>query len=229
VEEKLMALHTIRIFSYFERIWHWSQMLLIFILVFTGLAVHGTHDLIDFDLAVTIHSIVAVLLLVLWAFVTFWLFTTGEIRHFIPAMTSKCGKTLLSVARYYAFGIFKGEHHPYQKTMLRKHNPLQGISYLLLKIVIFPTIWISGIAYLLLSVGVVDFSGIISTEAIAIIHYMAAVVIIMFIIIHVYLLTTGHSFKEHVMPMINGRDKVDLTKEQYDYLVTHDPDKIELD
>ncbi len=224
-----MALYTVRIFSIFERIWHWAQALSIFILVFTGLAIHGTHDLIDFRLAVTIHSIVAVLLLVLWAFATFWLLTTGEIRHFIPAMTNKCGKTLLSVARYYAYGIFKGEHHPYQKTMLRKHNPLQGISYLLLKMIIFPAVWISGIAYLLLSVGLVDFSAIISHESIAIIHYIAAVIIIMFVIIHIYLLTTGHSFKEHVMPMINGSDKVELTKEQYDYVLSNEPNKIKFD
>jgi thiosulfate reductase cytochrome b subunit len=165
---------------------------------------------------------------VLWAFVTFWLFTTGEIRHFVPAMTAKCGKTLLSVARYYAFGIFKGEHHPYQKTMLRKHNPLQGMSYLLLKIVVFPTVWISGIAYLLFSVGLVDFSDYISHQVIAIVHYISAIVIVMFVILHVYLLTTGHSFKEHVMPMIDGKDKVDLTKDQFDYLMANEPQKIDL-
>jgi thiosulfate reductase cytochrome b subunit len=224
-----MAKHTIRVFPLFERVWHWGQALSIFILVFTGLAIHGTHELIPFGLAVTIHTIVALLLLLLWAFATFWLFTTGEIRHFVPAMTLKCRNTLQSVIRYYAFGIFKGEHHPYEKTMLRKHNPLQGISYLLLKMVVFPAIWISGIAYLLLSVGLVDFSSVISHGMIAIIHTIAAVVIIMFVILHIYLLTTGHSFKEHLMPMISGKDKVDLTKEQYDYLLTNEPEKLKLD
>lgn len=224
-----MAKHTIRVFPLFERIWHWGQALSIFILVFTGLAIHGTHVLIPFGLAVTIHTIVALALLVLWAFATFWLFTTGEIRHFVPTMTMKCRNTLQSVIRYYAYGIFKGEHHPYEKTMLRKHNPLQGISYLLLKIVIFPAIWISGIAYLLLSVGLVDFSDVISHGMIAVIHTIAAVIIIMFVILHVYLLTTGHSFMEHLMPMISGKDKVDLTKEQYDYLLTNEPEKLKLD
>lgn len=224
-----MAIHTIRVFPIFERIWHWGQALSIFILVFTGLAIHGIHDWIDYGLAVTIHTIVALALLVLWAFATFWLFTTGEISHFVPAMTLKCRNTLLSVARYYAWGIFHGEHHPYQKTMLRKHNPLQGISYLLLKVTVFPAIWISGIAYLLLSVGMVDFTGIVSLNLIALVHTVAAVIIIMFVILHVYLLTTGHSFKSHLMPMISGKDKVDLTKEQYDYLLANEPQKLEMD
>ncbi|MGD8912670.1 MAG: cytochrome b/b6 domain-containing protein [Candidatus Thiodiazotropha sp.] len=224
-----MAVCTIRIFSLFERIWHWSQALSIFILIFTGLAIHGTHDLIDFGLAVTIHTIVALALLVLWAFATFWLFTTGELRHFIPTMTPTCRSTLLSVARYYAYGIFKGEHHPYEKTMLRKHNPLQGVSYLTLKIVVFPAIWISGIAYLLESVGLVDLSAILGVGLVAIIHTAAAVVIIMFVILHIYLLTTGHSFKAHLMPMINGKDEVDLTKDQYDYLLVNEPKRLDID
>lgn len=224
-----MAVYNIRVFPLFERIWHWVQTLLIFILLFTGLAIHGTHDLIDFRLAVTIHTIAALALLVLWAFVTFWLFTTGEIRHFVPTMTLKCRLTLLSVVRYYVYGIFKHESHPYQKTMLRKHNPLQGISYLQLKIVIFPAVWISGIAYLLLSVGVVESYGIITLGFIAQVHTIVAVVIIMFVIVHVYMLTAGHSFMAHLMPMINGRDKVDLTKEQYDYLITNEPGKLKID
>jgi hypothetical protein len=29
--------------------------------------------------------------------------------------------------------------------------------------------------------------------------------------------------------MINGKDKVDLTKEQYDYLVSNEPEKLKLD
>ncbi|MET0068127.1 MAG: cytochrome b/b6 domain-containing protein [Candidatus Thiodiazotropha sp.] len=222
-----MAMHKVRVFSLFERIWHWSQAASIFILIFTGLAIHGTHDWIDYETAVTLHSIVAVALLVLWAFVTFWLFTTGELRHYIPNLTIKCQKTLLSVARYYAYGIFKGEHHPYQKTILRKHNPLQGVSYLMLKIVVFPVIWITGILYLLSSLGVIELSAYLSVGLVAVIHTIATVVIIMFVIIHVYLLTTGHSFKEHLMPMINGRDRIDLTKEQYDYLVCNDPERLE--
>ncbi len=224
-----MAIHTIQIYRRFERFWHWCQAVSIFALVFTGLAIHGTHNLIPFGLAVTIHTIVAVALLVLWAFATFWLFTTGEWRHFVPTMTPQCRGNMLITLKYYSYGIFKGEHHPYEKTMLRKHNPLQMISYLLLKIVIFPAIWISGIVYLLLSIGLVDSFGIVSLGTIAIVHTIAAIAVIVFVIAHIYLLTTGHSFKEHVMPMITGDDKVDLTKDQYDYLLANEPDKLKFD
>ena len=205
--------HTIQVFKLFERIWHWSQAASIFILIFTGLAIHGVNPLINFETAVTVHTAVALALLLLWVFASLWLLTTGQWHHYIPTE-----KNLLNVARFYAFGIFKGESHPYRKTYLRKHNPLQAITYLLVKTMIFPAIWISGIAYLLISIGQGDFLNFIGIEFIAFAHTVAAIAVIVFIIAHIYLLTTGHSFKEHVKPMITGYDEVELTVEEWAYL-----------
>ena len=205
--------HTIQVYKLFERIWHWSQAASIFTLIFTGLAIHGVNNLISFETAVTVHTTVALALLLLWIFATFWLFTTGQWRHYIPTE-----KNLFKVARFYAYGIFKGEHHPYRKTYLRKHNPLQAITYLLVKTMIFPAIWISGIAYLLISIGQGAFLDFIGIEFIAFVHSVAAIAVIVFVIAHIYLLTTGHSFIEHVKPMITGYDEVELTVEEWAYL-----------
>lgn len=209
----------VEVFKRFERFWHWSQMALIFILVISGFGVHGVHNLMPFSKMVDTHTFAALVLLVIWIFATFWLFTTGQWKHYLPTT-----KNMAKVARYYAFGIFKGEDHPYHKTYLRKHNPLQAITYLLVKTVIFPAIWISGIAYLLVSFGMAEFS--VSTGFIAVVHTIAAIAIVIFVIAHVYLLTTGHSFVEHVKPMITGYDDVDLDNEELAYLKKHEPDRI---
>ena len=216
-----MSVHTIRVFKRFERIWHWSQMALIFTLIFTGFAIHGVYDFIKFGQAVTIHTWAAGLLLLLWAFAIFWLFTTGQWRHYLPT-----GKNFVKVARFYAFGIFKGEEHPYRKTYRRKHNPLQALTYLLVKIVIFPAIWISGIAYLLISFGQQDLFGPVGLGLIATVHTIAAIAIVIFVIAHVYLLTTGHSFIGHVKPMITGYDEVELSDEELAYLRADKPDML---
>ena len=50
--------------------------------------------------------------------------------------------------------------------------------------------------------------------------------IIAFVIIHVYLLTTGHSFAAHVKPMITGYDTLDLTPEEEAYLAADEPGRI---
>ena len=166
-----MSVHRIRVFKRFERIWHWSQMGLIFTLIFTGFAIHGVYDLVPFGTAVTVHTWAAILLFFLWAFAIFWLFTTGQWRHYL-----------------------------------------------------FPAAWISGIAYLLISFGQQDLLGPIGLGLIAMVHTIAAIAIVVFVIVHVYLLTTGHSFSEHVKPMITGYDKVELSDEELAYLRSNEPD-----
>lgn len=73
-------------------------------------------------------------------FERFWHLTTGTWRHYVPTTNG-----LLRVAIFYVYGIFKGERHPYRKAYWRKHNPLQALSYLALKLFLLPAIWISGV------------------------------------------------------------------------------------
>jgi len=42
----------------------------------------------------------------------------------------------------------------------------------------------------------------------------------------VYLLTTGHSLEEHVMPIVDGFDEVDLPSEEEAYLESDEPSHI---
>ncbi len=208
-----MSMQQVKVYSLFERFWHWSQVLLIFTLLFTGFALHGLYDLMSFKMSVIVHTYAALALVVLWIFAIFWHLTTGTWKHYLPTT-----RGLWQVIRFYAFGIFKGEHHPYRKAFWRKHNPLQAISYLSLKLILFPIIWISGIAYLTYGFWNHIPNALIWFEIIANIHVLTAFVILAFIIIHVYMLTTGHSFVEHVRPMFTGYDEVDLTEAEEAYL-----------
>ena len=73
----------------------------------------------------------------------------------------------------------------------------------------FPVIWLSGLAYLsygLWSQGAVTNAAL---EGVALVHTAAAFAMLVFIILHIYLLTTGHSFVGHVRPMIDGYDDVE--------------------
>ena len=211
-----MNLHKVMIYSHFERVWHWSQALAILILLFTGLRIHGLHHVMSFEQAVSVHTFVALALLVLWAFATFWLFTTGNWKHYMP---TKQG--LWRVVRFYAYGIFKGEKHPYRKAYWRKHNPLQAVAYLSLKIGIFPMIWISGLLYLYVVLGGTWFTVVNFPETIAWVHTLAAYLILLFLIIHVYMLTIGEGFIKHVKPMINGFDDVDLSRSLSDFPIDY--------
>jgi thiosulfate reductase cytochrome b subunit len=216
-----MSTRKVMIYTRFERFWHWTQMALIMSLLFSGFGIHGLHHMISFELADRIHTLSAVGILVLWLFVIFWLLTTGAWKQFMPT-----GQGLWRVVRFYSYGIFKGESHPFRKAYQRKLNPLQALTYLALKLVLFPAIWLSGIAYL--TYGLWErfaFSGT-PFEAVALIHTAAAFAIMAFVIIHVYMLTTGHSFVAHVTPMITGFDDVDLSSEEEAYLESDKPGHI---
>ena len=187
------------LFTRFERFWHWSQAALIIALLFSGFAIHGSHALLDFRSAVVIHELAAWLLIALWLFAVFWHFTTGQWRQYIPTL-----ENVGRVARYYALGIFSGAPHPYRITRRHKHNPLQRIAYLVVLAVINPLVWVSGLVYLFwgrLKPLVPDWLGL---EQVAVTHTAAAFLMLLFLIVHIYLSTTGATPLAHFKAMISG-------------------------
>ncbi|MDQ2092754.1 cytochrome b/b6 domain-containing protein [Rhodalgimonas zhirmunskyi] len=214
-----MAKRCVKVYPRFERLWHWSQVVLIVVLMFTGFGINGLHHTLHFGPAVMLHTIAALALLVLWIFATFWLFTTGTWRQFIPSMEG-----MMQVALFYAWGVFQGKKHPYKKVLLRKHNPLQAATYFGLKWFVFPAIWSTGLLYLTYnwwgaSVSEPSFA----LWVVANLHLLSAYVIAAFVIVHVYLLTVGHGFRAHVRPMVTGYDEVELTAEEEAYLAADEP------
>ncbi|MCW8842603.1 MAG: cytochrome b/b6 domain-containing protein [Rhodobacteraceae bacterium] len=215
-----MTKRIVKVYPRFERFWHWMQVVLIMALMVTGMGLNGVHPLIPFGPAVMLHTLAALALLALWIFATFWLFTTGTWKQFIPKIEG-----MVSVARFYAYGVFKGEEHPYEKIFWRKHNPLQAATYFVLKWFIFPAIWVTGLLYLTYNFWAGS-NSVVAITIIANLHLFAAYVIGAFIIVHIYLLTVGHGFRQHVKPMVTGYDEIDLTPEQEAYLETNEPGRL---
>ena len=189
------------LFTRFERFWHWSQAGLIICLLFTGFAIRGSHSLLDFHAAVRMHEIAAWLLVTLWVFAIFWHLTTGQWKHYIPTLDR-----IMAMIRYYAYGIFTGEAHPYRVTLERKHNPLQRLAYLGVKLAINPLVWVSGMLYLFWGSVRVLMPAWLSLEQVAGLHALGAFMMLSFLIIHVYLATVGHTPMAHIKAMITGWD-----------------------
>jgi thiosulfate reductase cytochrome b subunit len=96
----------------------------------------------------------------------------------------------------------------------------------MLKIVLFPAIWITGLAYLFYFAWRDVPHATQWLTGVAMVHTAAAFMILAFVLIHVYMLTIGHSFRAHLMPMINGFDEVDLSPEEEAYLSKDQPGDI---
>ena len=113
---------------------------------------------------------------------------------------------------YYLVGIFKGEPHPTIKTQLRKLNPLQRIIYLVFKIVLVPMTIISGIMYMLYKSFDLNNKVVVEDyplESIAFWHTLGAILLIVFLIIHVYMTTTGETPTSNINAMITGYEDLE--------------------
>ncbi len=193
------------IYKGFERIWHWGQASLIIFLALTGFEVHGSYHIFGFEKAVEFHRDASWILIGLIILAIFWHITTGEWRHYIPTT-----KLLKEQINYYLSGIFKGVPHPTEKTELSKLNPLQRIVYLGFKIILIPITIASGILYMLYKT--IDQNNLIVIEdyplsSIAFWHTLGAILLMIFLVVHVYMTTTGRTPTSNIKAMITGYEE----------------------
>ena len=195
---------TTYLYTRYERFWHWLQMVLIFLLLTTGFEIHGLYSLIGFEQAVEVHNFVGITWLIAFVFFVFWVFTTGEWRQYVPTT-----KKMFAVVRYYLYGIFRGETHPVPKRRDAKHNPLQRITYLILAAILLPVQMVSGLLYWgYNSWPAWGLSGL-SLEVVAMVHMAGAFAILSFVVVHLYMITTGHTVSAHTRAMITGWEEVE--------------------
>jgi len=124
---------------------------------------------------------------------------------------------MIEVIRYYAYGIFRGESHPFPKQKKAKHNPLQRLVYLNLAALLLPVMMITGFLYWgynsWLDWGIPG----LSLTLVAWIHLVGAFSIFSFVIVHVYMTTTGHTIFTHTKAMISGWEDVEEGVELEDW------------
>ena len=202
-----MKTKKVYVYRSFERFWHWLQAILIFFLGFTGFEIHGSYNFFGFEEAVQYHNIAAYLLITLIVFAIFWHFTTGEWKQYIPTR-----ENIKAQANYYLFGIFKNAPHPTKKTVLSKLNPMQKLTYFGLKILVLPVILTSGLLYILFrypQIHKIGYLNICSLEVIAIVHTIAAFLLVSFIIVHLYLITTGETITSNLKAILTGYEELE--------------------
>ena len=202
-----MSKKQVYIYKGFERFWHWMQAILIFFLAFTGFEIHGTYTFFGYRDAVRYHNVAAYMFIGLIVFAIFWHLTTGEYKQYIPTF-----KNIRAQLDYYILGIFRNAPHPTKKTVLSKLNPLQKFTYFGLKILVIPLSVTSGLLYMFYrypSKQGVEAINIQSLEFIAIFHTIAAVLLVIFIVTHLYLITTGETVTSNLKAMLTGFEELE--------------------
>ncbi len=119
-------------YSLHERIWHWLQATAMMLLIVTGMAIHYPDRFGVFGCmanAVRWHWWIGLALIVNAFLGIFYHLTADKYHHFLPRMDDFT-EAAVRQARFYLYGIFKGEPHPFEHDERRKLNPLQKITYL---------------------------------------------------------------------------------------------------
>ncbi|RKZ11298.1 cytochrome B [bacterium] len=190
-----------------ERIWHWLQALTIIALMVTGFEIHSPHvfKVMGFETAVRVHNAFAVLLLINAALGFFYFFTAGLLKIFGPRSADFMHLAILQ-ARYYLFGIFRGDPHPMQRTPENKLNPLQQMVYLSILNILLPVQIVTGILIWGAQrwpAAIEQFGGL---GLLIPIHLLTAWFFLADTIAHVYMTTTGPTIFADIKQMITGRE-----------------------
>lgn len=175
------------------RCWHWSNALLFVILLITGLSLHYSEPgppPFGFRTDVFLHNTAGILLTLFYVLFLYGNLRLGNGRYYrILAVDINPG--LLWQTRYYLWGIFVGSPHPYPDSEERKFNPLQKMFYLVVMYVLFPILTLTGWALLFPDRLPEALFGVPGIGLWALAHTYTGYFLSLFMVIHVYLGTTG--------------------------------------
>jgi thiosulfate reductase cytochrome b subunit len=208
---------TERIYMYesYRRFWHWLQTTSIFILLFTGLIIHrpDIFGMFSFRGVVTVHNVIAVILVVNALLSVFYHLATERVREYIPHPYGFFDDAIVQ-AKYYISGIFRHDPHPFEKRPDSRMNPIQKATYFGILNVLLPLQILTGA----LMWGVQKFPAISSwfggLPILAPFHSLVAWTFATFIVGHVYMTTTGATPLEAMRAMVTGYEEVEVNVEE---------------
>jgi len=181
------------LYTRYERFWHWLQTSLILLLLITGFEVKGLFTLFGFKTAAEIHEYSGLTWLIAFGFFVFWLFTTGN-----GASTSYTRK-MIAVVRYYTFGIFRGNPIPFQaEGRQAQPSPASGLPVPGSSLAPRP----DGDGVPLLGLIIPGVTGVWlgGPERCRNNPPGRAFGILSFLVVHLYMITTGHTVFAHTRP-----------------------------
>jgi thiosulfate reductase cytochrome b subunit len=190
------------------RAWHVLNAVLFIILIVTGLSMQytdkeNTSYIVGFARAVKWHNFAAIILII-----NYILFVTGNLLTNNGKYYSIGRKDFLSdlvkQLKYYSWGMFKGEKHPFPVTEERKFNPLQKLTYVLAMYVAVPLLIISGIGLLFPEITITRFFGVSGLILTDILHITMGFFLSVFMVIHIYTCTLGAKPSSLFWGMISG-------------------------
>lgn len=186
------------------RLWHWINAALFLTLMVTGVSMHYSLTwLVPFDAAVPIHNTSGVLLTVSWLVFVAGNLWGGNGKHYRVDLR-RLPRDLFEQSRYYLYGIFVGAPHPFQVTAEHKLNALQTLSYIGVMFGLMPLLILSGWSFLFSNALPETLFGVGTVWIIAMTHLATSWLLVLFLIVHMYIITTGATPTTNLKAMVTG-------------------------
>jgi thiosulfate reductase cytochrome b subunit len=116
----------------------------------------------------------------------------------------------ITQAKFYVSGIFKGAGHPFEKTPVNRMNPIQKITYFGILNVLLPLQMITGALMWGVQKWPLFANALGGLPFLAPFHSLVAWMFGTFIIVHVYMTTTGATPLEAMRGMVTGYEEVEV-------------------
>jgi thiosulfate reductase cytochrome b subunit len=190
------------------RVWHWFNTAVVLVLIVTGIQLRAPDVELfsSYRTAVVVHKatgFVMVLSFLFWFVYT--LASRSARKQYLFRLKDLTG--LLRQGEYYAFGVFMGWKNPFPVTPDAKFNPLQKISYISVQFVFTPIIIVTGIFF----GDIIFFGGVINSigglRILDAIHVVVAYIFVLYLLVHIYMSTMGHTPFTHVKAMFTGYEE----------------------
>lgn len=198
--------HRVFVLPLWIRLWHWTNALLIIVLIVTGASLHFANPalpLVPFELAARIHDIAGLLLVALYLMFLIANVISGNWWQYVPKPQG-FGERMMRQTRYYVWGIFRGESPPYSPTREVNFNAMQQITYWVIMYLFMPLLLITGLIFMWPDLAPRQVFGVDGLIPVAVVHYLTGLVITLFLIAHIYLGSCGRQVRTHYRMMITG-------------------------
>lgn len=188
------------------RFWHWINAILFFLLILSGVSMQYSDTssfLMPFEYAIVTHNVCGILLSVVFLYYLYFNIKTRNYKQYIPQLRG-AKEMYLKQMRYYLYGVFKGEPHPFETTPENKFNPLQRLTYFLIMFLAVPGIIITGWLLMFPELAPEQIMGMGGVWPMALLHITIGFFLNLFFIGHIYLATHGETATANFKSMING-------------------------
>jgi len=180
------------------RLWHLANAILCIILIVTGSQI-GLYDPVTdsadrLQVRVTIHNIGGILLTVSYLAFFFGNIITRNGRHYRARIKGSAGR-LLRQMHYYLGGRARGEEAPFPADSDNKFNPMQKMSYVGTMYLIVPLLIITGWIMMYPASIIELFPGFNIYSFTDILHIMLAVVVSLFVLLHLTITVAGRDLR----------------------------------